>query len=88
MIIIVTTSELEHEVAVEVAVKVNTVVVVMFTVVGSSIKASTSSADGIQLYVNGPVPVIVASIEVTVPYGIVASRPASTIGIALTVTTT
>ena len=70
---IVTKSELEHDVTVEVAVKVNTVVVVKFTVIGSSINASTNCAEGVQLYVNGPVPVTVALIVVLVPFGIVTS---------------
>jgi hypothetical protein len=82
----VTASVLKHEDAVEVAVNVKTVVVVRFTVVGSSIKALTSCEDGVQLYVNGPVPVTVAFNDVLVPDGIVASSPAFTTGRAFTVT--
>jgi hypothetical protein len=84
--VMVTASVLKHEDAVEVAVNVKTVVVVRFTVAGSSIKAFISCKDGVQLYVNGPVPVTVAFSDVLVPNGIVASRPASTIGRAFTVT--
>jgi len=80
-------SVLEHNVVSEVAVSVKTVVAAKFTVVGSSIKAFTSCADGDQLYVNGPVPVTVALIEVLVPFGIVVSVPALTTGKAFTVTT-
>ena len=86
LVVIVTASELEHDDTVEVAVNVKTVVVVRFTVVGSSIKAFTSCEEGDQLYVNGPAPVTVALIDVLVPPGIVASRPAFTIGNVLTVT--
>ena len=84
--VMVTASVLKHVVAVEVAVNVKTVVPVRFNVAGSSTEAFTSCEDGVQLYVNGPVPVTVAFNAVLVPYGIVASVPAFTTGNALTVT--
>ena len=87
LIVIVTASVLEHDVVVEVAINVKTVVASKFTVVGSSIEASTSCEEGYQLYVNGPVPVTVALIVVLVPFGIVASVPAFTTGNEFTFTT-
>jgi len=45
----VTTSEFEHPVAVDVAVRVNTVLMVKLTVVGSSTVGFTNCADGVQL---------------------------------------
>ena len=87
VIVTVTASELEHPVAVEVAVRVNTVVVDKLTVVGSSTEGFTSSDDGVQLYVNGPVPVTVPFSVVLVPYGILTSVPALTTGREFTVTT-
>ena len=69
LIAIVTASVFVHDVVVEVAVKVKTVVSVRFIVVGSSTKALTSFPEGDQLYVNGPVPETVALIAVLVPYG-------------------
>jgi len=85
--VIVTASVFEHVVAVDVATNVKVVVAVRFVVVGSSIEALTSCPDGVQEYVNGPVPVTVALIAVDVPYGIGATVPASTTGKEFTVTT-
>jgi hypothetical protein len=86
LIVIVTASVFEHVVAVDVAVKVKTVVEDRFTVVGFCTVALTSWEDGIQLYVNGPVPVTVELSVVLVPFGIVASNPAFTTGNAFTTT--
>ena len=86
LIVIVTASLLEQDVAVDVAVNVKIVVDDKLTVVGSSTVAFTSCEDGVQLYVNGPVPVTVAFNVVLVPFGIVASVPAFTTGNAFTVT--
>ena len=82
----VTASEFEHPVVVEVAVSVKTVVEDKLTVVGSSAAGFTRSADGAQLYVNGPVPVTVLFSCVLVPFGILTSVPAFTTGSAFTVT--
>jgi hypothetical protein len=87
VIVTVTASELKHPVVVEVAVSVNTVVADKFTVVGSSTDGFTRSDDGVQLYVNGPVPVTVPFNVVLVPYGILTSMPALTTGREFTVTT-
>jgi len=76
----VTLLVLEQVVAVEIAVRVYSVVAERFVVVGSSIVAFTSCKEGDQLYVNGPVPVTVALRVVLVPLGIVAFVPAFTIG--------
>lgn len=72
--------------AVEVAVNVKVVVDNRFTVVGSTTVAFTSRLDGVQLYVNGLVPVTVAFSVVLVPFGMEASVPAFTTGRVLTVT--
>jgi hypothetical protein len=69
-----------------VAVNVNIVVDVRFSVRGSSTVASESKEAGSQLYVNGLPPVTLASKVVVVPYGILESVPASTIGKPFTVT--
>jgi len=63
----VTASEFEHPVVVDVAVSVKSVVADILTVVGSSTVELTSSEDGAQLYVNGPVPVTVLFSCVLVP---------------------
>jgi hypothetical protein len=83
---IVTASELEHPVAFIVAVKVKVVLFDKFNVNGSSTAAFTSNEDGVQLYVNGPVPVTVPFSEVLVPFAIFASLPALTPGKGFTVT--
>jgi hypothetical protein len=84
--VIVTASELEQVVAVEVTVNVKVVVDDRFTVAGSTTVAFTSIFAGIQLYVNGPVPVTVASSVVLVPFAMDLSVPAFTTGRVLTVT--
>ena len=83
----VTASDAEHPVAVIVAVKVKVVVDVRLTVTGSTTVAFTSNEAGVQLYVNGPVPVTVALSVVLVPFGMLASVPALTPGLGFTVTT-
>jgi hypothetical protein len=70
-----------------VAVKVKVVVDVRLTVTGSSTAAFTSNEAGVQLYVNGPVPVTVPFNAVLVPFEILASFPAFTPGKGFTVTT-
>jgi hypothetical protein len=87
VIVTVTASEFEHPVEVEVAVRVKTFVEVRFTVVGSSSAGFTSNDAGVQLYVNGPVPVTVPFSVVLVPFGILTLVPASTTGKEFTVTT-
>ena len=87
VIVTVTASELEHPVVIEVAVKVKMVIEDRFTVVGSSTVGFTSCDDGVQLYVNGPVPVTVPFSVVLVPYGILTPVPALTTGREFTVTT-
>jgi hypothetical protein len=67
VIVTVTPSEFEQPVVVEVAVSVNAVVDVRFTVVGSSSDGFKSNDAGVQLYVNGPVPVTVPFNVVLVP---------------------
>jgi hypothetical protein len=63
----VTASVFEQPVDVDVPVSVKTFVDVRFTVVGSSTDGLTSCEDGVQLYVNGPVPVTVPFSCVLVP---------------------
>jgi hypothetical protein len=70
-----------------VAVKVKVVVEVRLTVTGSATVALTSKEAGVQLYVNGPVPVTVPLRVVLVPFGMLASVPALTPGLGLTMTT-
>ena len=84
--VIVTASELEQVVDVEVAVNVKVVVDDRFTVVGSTTVAFTSILDGVQLYVNGLVPVTVASNVMCAPFEMDASVPAFTTGRGLIVT--
>ena len=86
LIVIVTASVFEHVVEVDVAVSVKVVVDVRFTVAGSSTAGFKSCPAGLQLYVNGPVPVTVPFSVVPEPYGIVASVPAFTAGNEFTVT--
>jgi len=88
VIVIVTWSELEQPVEVEVAVRVKVVVVDRFTVLVERLVGFVTDAAGVQLYVNGPVPVTVPESVVLVPLGIDASVPAFTTGSALTVAVT
>ena len=83
--VIVTWSEFEQPVVLEVAVNVNVVVVNKFTVLVLRLVGLVTDAAGVQLYVNGPVPVTLPERVVLVPFGIDASVPALTVGNALTV---
>jgi len=83
----VTSSDAEHPVEFILAVKVKLIVDKRLTVTGSSTVALTSEEAGVQLYVNGPVPVTVPFNVVFVPYVMFTSFPALTMGKGLTVTT-
>jgi hypothetical protein len=77
-----------HVVDDEVAVSVNVVVVVRFTVLVLRFVGFVTDAAGVQLYVKGPVPVTVPVRVVLVPLGIETSVPAFTAGSELTVAIT
>jgi len=72
-------------VEVEVAVRVKVVFVVRFTVLVVRLFGTVTDDAGVQLYVNGPVPVTVPVSVVLVPLGMEASMPALTVGKELTV---
>jgi len=75
-------------VEVEVAVRVKVVFVVRFTVLVVRLFGAVTDDAGVQLYVNGPVPVTVPVSVVLVPLGMDTFVPASTDGSALTVAVT
>jgi hypothetical protein len=70
---------------VEVAVRVKVVVEDRFTVLVLRLVGFVTEAAGVQLYVNGPVPVTEPVRVVLVPLGMDVSVPALTTGSALTV---
>ena len=72
----------------EVAVSVKVVVVDRFTVLVLRVVGLVTDAAGVQLYVNGLVPVTVPVRVVLVPLGMEASVPAFTVGNGLTVAIT
>ena len=85
LIVMVTWSEFEQPVELDVAVNVNVVVEDRFTVLVLRLVGLITDAAGVQLYVKGPVPVTLPERVVLVPLGIDASVPAFTVGSALTV---
>jgi hypothetical protein len=80
LIVMVTWSEFEQPVEVEVAVSVKVVVVDRFTVLVLRLVGLITDAAGVQLYVKGLVPVTVPVRVVLVPLGMEASAPAFTVG--------